>query len=45
MEGLNNLISRVVHKACGMPKFDDFWLEMRRVSLRGVGLESFLLAR
>jgi len=35
MEGFNNLISRVVHKACGMPKLDYLWLKMRQISLQG----------
>lgn len=34
MEGFNNLISRVVHKACGMPKLDYLWLKMRQISLQ-----------
>ncbi len=35
MEGFNNLISRVIHKACGMPKLDYLWLKMRQISLQG----------
>ena len=34
IEGFNNLISRVVHKACGMPKLDYLWLKMRQISLQ-----------
>jgi transposase len=34
IEGFNNLVSRVVHRACGITNMDYAWLKYRQLSIQ-----------
>ncbi|MFT5405083.1 MAG: hypothetical protein ACI9DF_003930, partial [Verrucomicrobiales bacterium] len=34
IEGFNNLVSRVVHRACGIVNLDYAWLKFRQLSIQ-----------
>jgi len=36
IEGFNNLVSRVVHKACGITNLDYAWLKFRQLSIKHI---------
>ena len=36
IEGFNNLVSRVVHRACGIKNFDYAWLKFRQLSIKRI---------
>ena len=36
IEGFNNLVSRLVHRACGITNFDYAWLKFRQLSIKHI---------
>ncbi|MFT4639530.1 MAG: hypothetical protein ACI8T1_004994, partial [Verrucomicrobiales bacterium] len=36
IEGFNNLVSRVVHRACGIVNLDYAWLKFRQLSIQPI---------